>query len=58
VLLDHDILPGESITATVSFSIKMAGKYYIEVDLVSEHVCWFGNLNNDTLMLGVEVEEM
>jgi len=57
VLFDHDILPGESVSTSASFSIKTAGKYFIEVDLVSEGVCWFGNLNNETITLGVRVEE-
>jgi cyclopropane fatty-acyl-phospholipid synthase-like methyltransferase len=57
VFFDHDILPGESISSSISFSMKTAGKYFIEVDLVSEHVCWFGNLNNETITFGVEVEE-
>jgi ubiquinone/menaquinone biosynthesis C-methylase UbiE len=57
VLFDHDILPGESISTSVSSSIKAAGKYFIEIDLVSEHVCWFGNLSNETITIGVKVEE-
>lgn len=57
VLFDHDILPGESISTEVSFSIKTAGKYFIEVDLLSEGVCWFGNIDSKTTILGIEVTE-
>jgi hypothetical protein len=53
---EEDILPGEKVTQRVSVILPNKGVYYLGVDLVSELICWFENVNNDPVFLKVIVE--
>ncbi len=37
----RDVQPGERVKATVDLGLVRPGDYVLDVDLVSEHVCWF-----------------
>jgi hypothetical protein len=52
--LPHPLGPGESCVAPVTVSApKLAGRYVLELDLVHEHVRWFGS----ELRLAYEITE-
>ncbi len=37
----HDVRPAGRVKATVDLGLLVPGDYVLDVDLVSEHVCWF-----------------
>jgi hypothetical protein len=53
---DEDVSPGQKIMKRVSVTLPNKGVYYLEVDLVSEHICWFENMGNRPVLLKVVVE--
>jgi hypothetical protein len=54
--LAEDIHPGQNIDKTISFTLPIKGIYYIGVDLVSEHVCWFANFGSEEKLIRITIE--
>jgi hypothetical protein len=52
---EREILPNQRITKTVSLSFTEKGVYYLAVDLVSEHICWFENAGSEPQYITVKV---
>jgi hypothetical protein len=36
-----EVPPGETVSSEIDFGTLKPGRYTLEADLVSEHVCWF-----------------
>ncbi len=53
---DEDILPGQKITKNISLPPMKRGTYYLAIDLVSEHVCWFENVSSEPKFIKIIVE--
>ena len=50
------VRPGESVTLEVKIPCPAAGVYEIQLDLVSEHVCWFGDAGkSEVIKFRIEV---
>jgi len=52
----RDVRPGEKVSAVVDLGILRPGAYTLDVDLVSEHVCWFQNNCKSQLTLSVRIQ--
>ena len=51
-----NVQPGESVTLEVKIPCPAAGVYEIQLDLVSEHVCWFGDAGkSEVVKVRIEV---
>jgi hypothetical protein len=53
---EKDILPGEKIMKKVSVLLPNSGEYYLGLDLVCEHICWFENVGSEPKFIKVIVE--
>jgi hypothetical protein len=53
---EQDILPGKKIKKRVSVTLTNKGVYYLGVDLVCEHICWFENAGSEPKFIKVVVE--
>jgi SAM-dependent methyltransferase len=54
--LDSDVAPGEVARLTLTAEApQKPGMYILELDMVQEHVAWFGQCGSDTLGIMVEV---
>jgi hypothetical protein len=64
ILLDLDfwrnplgkmVFPGETLTHVAEIVFPSPGTYYVAIDLVSEHVCWFENAGSTPIHVQVTV---
>jgi len=53
---EGDVLPGHRFTETISVTLPEKGAYYLEIDLVSELICWFGWFGSEPKSVRVAVE--
>ena len=53
---EEDILPGQKFTKTISITLPEKGTYCLEIDLVSEFICWFGWFGSEPKSVRVTVE--
>lgn len=51
----RDVQPGEVIRKEVNLGLLRPGNYILDIDLVSEHVCWFGSICNSKLSVAIRV---
>lgn len=52
-LIPRDLHPGESACVELKFKLPGPGRYRVDVDLVDEGICWFGDRGSPTLSLDV-----
>jgi SAM-dependent methyltransferase len=56
--LPHTIAPGESVEVSLNvIAPATAGRYLLEIDLVQEMVCWFGQKGSPTARVPMMVRE-
>ncbi|MBN1606541.1 MAG: hypothetical protein JW940_07895, partial [Polyangiaceae bacterium] len=54
--IDRDLAPGEAMRLTLTVQAPGSpGRYILELDMVQEHVAWFGQRGSDTLGILVDV---
>ncbi|MCU0661455.1 MAG: methyltransferase domain-containing protein [Myxococcota bacterium] len=50
--IPKDIAPGETVLISITVEVpKTPGTYILELDMVQEHVAWFGQSGSDTLRI-------
>ena len=55
-MLPGDLTPSEAVTLDVVLRAPdAAGSYWLEFDMVAEHLIWFGDLGSETLMVKLDV---
>jgi ABC-type polysaccharide/polyol phosphate transport system ATPase subunit len=54
-LIPRDVYPWERACVEFKFKLPTAGRYQLEIDLVDEDICWFGDRGSKTLKLEVTV---
>ena len=54
-LIPRDVHPQERACVEYKFKLPGAGRYWIDVDLVDEGICWFGDHGSQTLRLEISV---
>jgi ubiquinone/menaquinone biosynthesis C-methylase UbiE len=54
-MLAADVAPKEEIQLTIEPVFTEPGDYYLAIDLVSEHICWFENVGSRPVMIQVQV---
>jgi len=54
-LIPRDVHPRERACVEYKFKVPGAGRYWVDVDLVDEGICWFGERGSQTLRLEVAV---
>jgi hypothetical protein len=54
-LIPRDVHPQERACVEYKFKLPGAGRYGVEVDLVDEGICWFGERGSQTLRLEIAV---
>jgi SAM-dependent methyltransferase len=52
----RDVQPGETVGALVDLGLLKPGAYTLDVDLVSEHVCWFERNCNSKVTLALRIQ--
>jgi SAM-dependent methyltransferase len=54
VMLPHDVAPGETVDLECRFAVpREPGRYFLELDMVNEHVCWF--VTHGSAVVGIEL---
>lgn len=54
--LPHDVAPGEQVTLDLALpAIDEPGEYRIVLDVIAEHVCWFGERGSPTAEVALTV---
>lgn len=51
------VAPGERVEASLTLPVMNAGRYEVEIDLVSEYVAWLKTLGSNALNLTIDVTE-
>jgi ABC-type polysaccharide/polyol phosphate transport system ATPase subunit len=54
-LIPRDIYPGERACVELKVKLPRAGRFRVEIDLVDEAICWFGDHGSEPLRLEVAV---
>jgi SAM-dependent methyltransferase len=55
-LLPRAVAPGETVRLKIEYAApRRAGSYTLRLDLVAQHVCWFGHAGSAPLVVGFEV---
>jgi homopolymeric O-antigen transport system ATP-binding protein len=54
-LIPRDVYPRERACVEFKFKLPGPGQYQLEIDLVDEDICWFGERGSETLRLEVAV---
>lgn len=56
--LPHAVAPGETVTLRIQHPApRRSGRYIFKVDLVDQHVCWFGDVGSEPLEIAFEIIE-
>lgn len=55
-VLPHAVAPGETVRLKIAYAVpQRTGGYTFKLDLVDQHVCWFGERGSQPLVINFEV---